>query len=240
MKKRTLVSKFSLAVAGVASRDAKDVALHRVHIAADGSAVASNGRALLAISPPNENKAKSFPDMENDVAEPPPDGIGMTLDDVNKVRRNFPTDRRPSLQYAQLTRCSPTEVELMTTNGATKQKVSGQPARGRFPRWRTVLSDARRKATRTRICVDRQSLVQILQAIDKACPDRGGYNPVFIEIGSENDAVILRSHNYESGQTALGLVTPLTVAGWLEESPWEKALRGQQTTGVVRVVKKGE
>ena len=220
--KRTLYSKYNLAVVGVASRDSKDVALNRVHFAADGSTVASNGRALLAISPPQASKARSFPEVESDNAEPPEDGVGLSLDDVNRIKRTLPTDRRPSLQYVQMTRCKPTEVEMMTTDGKTKQKVAGQPARGKFPRWKGILARARRKATKARICVDRQSLVQALQAIDKACPDRGGFNPVFVEVGGMEDSVVLRSHNYESGQTAVGIVTPLSVVDWLDESKWER------------------
>jgi hypothetical protein len=33
---------------------------------------------------------------------------------------------------------------------------------------------------------------------------------------------LARSHNYESGQTVIGMVTPLAVVDWLEESRWEK------------------
>jgi hypothetical protein len=236
MTKRTLYSKYSMAVAGVASRDARDVALHRVHFDADGSAVASNGRAVLAVSPPSAVKAATFPDVEPDNAEPPEGGVGLSLEDVAAVRRNFPAEKRPSLQFAQMTRCDERTVELMTTDGRTHKKVAGQPARGKFPRWRAVLASAKGKATRARICVDRQSLVQILNAIDKACPDAGGYNPVFLEIGAPEDAVVLRSVNLESGQTALGIVTPLLVVDWLAESKWEQGIAAEGRPRVVRKV----
>ena len=225
-KKRTLFSKFGFAVVDVASKDTTDVALNRVHLAADGSTAASNGRALLAVSGPAPAKAATFPDAREPEVEAPEDGIGMQLTDVLRVKRNFPGDKRPSLQYAQLTQCDTERgrVELMTTDGKTHQKVAGMPARGKFPKWKTVLADARKRAKKARICVDRQSLIKLLSAIEKACPDRGGFNPVFIEIGELEDSVVLRSHNYESGQTALGMVTPLQAAGWLEESAWEKEI----------------
>jgi hypothetical protein len=85
-----------------------------------------------------------------------------------------------------------------------------------------LIASARRKAKRARFCVDRKSLAQVLAAIDKACPDKGGYNPVFVEVGGENDAVVLRAHNYESGQTAIARINPLTIVSWLEDSKWEK------------------
>jgi hypothetical protein len=228
MKKdtRTLYTKYNLAVADVANRDAKDVALHRVHLAADGSTVASNGRALMAVSPASKTKSKSFPELDEGNAEPPEEGVGLTLEDVRQLKRNFPTDKRPSLQYAQMTRCSPaknpTTVALMTTDGKRHQMIKVQPARGKFPKWEGILAKARQKATRARVCVDRMSLVKLLQAIDRASPDAGGYNPVFIEIGGPEDAIVARSHNYESGQTVIGMVTPLAVVDWLEESSWEK------------------
>ena len=232
-KKRTLYSKFGLAVAMVASKDVRDVALNRVHLASDGSTVASNGRALLAVSPPLPAKARTFPQVEADMAETPANGVGMSLADVARVRRNFPTEKRPSLQFAQLTRCDDTKVELMTTDGKTHLKVAGALARGKFPRWRKVLAAAKKQANKARFCVDRQSLILALQAIDKACPDRGGYNPVFVEIGEPLDAVVLRSQNFETGQVALGIVRPLQVVDWLKPGDWERGLG--KASGAVKV-----
>ena len=232
---RTLYTKYNLAVAEVASRDAKDIMLHRVHFAPDGSTVASNGRALLAVSPPNRVRAQTFPELDEGDARPDKDGVGLTLEDVTRVKRNFPNDRRPSLQYAQMIRCTKIAVALLTTDGKTRQVVKGHPARGTFPKWKGMIAKARRKATRAHVCVDRQSLIKLLQAVDKACPDRGGYNPVFLEIGGPDDAIVIRARNHESVQEAVGMLTPLSVVEWPDDSAWEKESFGKKPRKARRI-----
>jgi hypothetical protein len=129
-----------------------------------------------------------------------------------------------------MTRCDVNAVELLTTDGVTTQKVLGRPVRHRFPRWREVLRQAAQRTKRARVCVDRRSLIAVLQALDKACPDKGGYNPVYIEIGGEDDSILLTAENYENGQRAVAVVSPLRVLGsWLTPDVWLRKLLGRSS-----------
>lgn len=215
-----LLGRANLFVSGVASRDSKDTALSQVHLEPDGTTVASNGRAVLAVEGV-DRESIHWPSMSE--AEPGEEGVGLPLSIVSQALKNMPADKRTSLQNAALTRCD-NLVELTTLDMEKEQSVVGRAVSSRFPEWKGVLQDAGRKAKRARVCISRRDLMGILSAIDKAC-EGGPDSPVFIELGGEKDAVVLRGLNYATGQHVAGMIAPLDVEGkWPAPDTWERAV----------------
>ncbi len=219
-----IYSKANLAVRDAASTDKRDVTLNRVQFERDGTTVAASPDGVLAVSPHDPVRAERFPRLEDDVGMPPEDGVGVPPGYVGDVARTIPP-ARSVLAYVQMTRCTEREVELLTTDGTQKIKRASAPSRGRFPPWRAGVGDAARKATRGRVCVNRVALIRMLQAMEKACPDKGNSNPVYIEFGGEEDSLVLRAENYALGQRAIAVVRPLAGPGWLEADEWEREVR---------------
>ena len=84
-----------------------------------------------------------------------------------------------------------------------------------------MLKEAYKKET-VKICVNRTRLIKLLGAIDKACPDPSGENPVFIELASgAGGEIIIRAKNMKTGQVAIGLMTQYE-GEWLKRTKWEK------------------
>ncbi len=221
------ITRASLAVAGAASTDKKEPAINRVHLAKDGTTVASNGAMILAVGPPDHTRMDAFPSTDHSEPDLPADGVGISIQTVADIRRNLPTEKRMALQQAAVTRCD-TKVDLLITDGAQEKTLSVAPMRGKFPKWKEMLAQARKKATVARVCVSRRDLMKMLRAIDEACPDRGAFNPVFIEIGERDDELILRSQNYETKQRVVGMMTSIKIKGdgWLPEDDWERGVFG--------------
>ena len=219
-----LLSKVNLAVAGVASTDKTDPVLNRVHLEADGTSVASNGRAIMAVAPVVPERAAQFPRVEDAEAGPGPGGVGLSLSTVADAGRAVPkADKHPSLGYVQMTKLDAREIELMATDGVRKRKVSGMPMRGGFLPWRQMLRDAREGEAAVRVCVDRLSLMRLLKAMP---PDPGNRNPVFLEMRGDGRAIVARCVSVGTGQRVIGMVSPLDNRGkWLEEDKWELGLR---------------
>ena len=70
----------------------------------------------------------------------------------------------------------------------------------------------------------------MLEALDKACPDPSKKNVVFMEVGGEQDPILLRALNLGTGQQAVGLVNPIDTGGmWISEDPWEEELYASGT-----------
>lgn len=217
-----LFSRANLAVTSVAAKNSPKRVLNGVHFAADGSTVAANGKMILAVSPVDESKVK-FPDVGG-VTEPGPDGVTISTEIVDQAIKNLPRERTPSSQHVVLTQCDK-KVEFTTVDRVKELRVAGRPVPDRFPSWRDVLRKAKRSTVTGRVCLNRRDLIQMLEAVDSACPDKGSENPVFIEFGGEHDGIVMRSLNYETGQQAVGFVMPLDTGGkWLPQNDWVKRL----------------
>jgi len=215
-----LLGSANLFVSGMASRDTKDVALSQVHLEPDGTTVASNGRAIMAVEGV-DRETIHWPAMSE--AEPPEEGVGLPLSVVGQALKNMPADKRTSLQNAALTRCD-NLVELTTLDMEKEQSVTGRSVSARYPEWRGVLQDAGRKAKQARVCISRRDMMGILSSMDKAC-EGGSDSPVFIELGGEKDGVVLRGLNYATSQHVVGMIAPLDVEGkWPALGLWERAV----------------
>lgn len=218
-----LLSKSNIMVAGVAASEGTDPELACVHIAGDGSTVAANGRMMMAVEAVSEDSF--FPIEESERASLPEEGVSLPLHIIDQVRKNLPRDKRPVMQQAAITKCSPGKVELTTISKTEERKVGGRPLPQRFPRWREVFAETRQRAGVTRVCFSRKDLTDMVDALDKACPDPSGKNVVFMHVGGERDPILLRAVNLTTGQHAVGMVNPIDTKGmWISENPWEEEL----------------
>lgn len=218
-----LLSKSNIMVAGVAASEGTDPELACVHIAGDGSTVAANGRMMMAVEAVSEDSF--FPIEESERASLPEEGVSLPLHIIDQVRKNLPRDKRPVMQQAAITKCSPSKVELTTISKTEERKVGGRPLPQRFPRWREVFAETRQRAGVTRVCFSRKDLTDMVDALDKACSDPSGKNVVFMHVGGERDPILLRAVNLTTGQHAVGMVNPIDTKGmWISENPWEEEL----------------
>jgi len=220
------ITRANLAVVGTASTDKREPALNRVHISADGATVAGNGSMLMAVGPADPERMKGFPETDPGI-NPPEDGVGVSLNTISDTKRNLPAEKLQAIQQVQITRCD-TRVELLTSNGATAKRVATAPMRGKFPRWQRIFAEARAKAKKTRICVNRRELMRVLKAMDEACPDRGEFCPVYLELGDENDLVVLRGQNYGTKQHVVSTLRPILPQEWLPTDAWERGVYGEE------------
>lgn len=217
-----LFSKANLMVGGVAAKDAKDP-LHCIRLNPDGSTVAANGKVVMAVGP-MERKRVHFPSVGEEVT-PEGSGVSIPLDLLDKVVKNLPKDKRTDLQNAVMTYCAePGKVELTTSDTRHTQRIAGFPNKGGFPEWRGSLRKLRGSGG-TKICVNRKTLLELLTALEEACPDKGDENQMYIEINPESTGMVLRCVNRETGQRAIGGVIAYNTDGhWLPCDQWEQGV----------------
>ena len=97
-----IYSKANLSVVGAASTDAKDGALHGVLFEADGSTIAGNGSALLAVGPVDYSERIVFPSRIGKKYDPPPEGLLINIRSVEKILKNLPKGKDLILQHSLL------------------------------------------------------------------------------------------------------------------------------------------
>jgi hypothetical protein len=221
-----LFSKANLTVQEVASKESTEIGINCVHLNNDGSTVAANGKVIMAVGPVDPTKVH-FPDVGKH-SEPKRFGalgVSVPLDLIDKVMKNIPKDKRMSLQHVAMTEDrDPQKIKFTTTDMTHEQSVAGFPKREPFPEWEATFRRVRGE-NGTKICLNRGDLIDLLQAMESACPARGGHNPIFIEINPEGKGLVLRCSNFESGQRVIGAITSLNTDGhWLPADTWERGV----------------
>jgi len=217
----TLFSKANLVVSQVASKDKFDKGLSGVQFEPDGSTVAGNGRVLMAVGPANEDKIH-FPDVgERD--SPGKSGVVLSVNFVTEALKNLPKDKRISLQHVAMTKAKSSGKKEFTciTGGGLERRVADKPMREVYPNWKGVIKKVRGDDP-VKVCVNRRDLIDLLKALESACPDKGNENPLFLEI---NKGIVLRCFNRETGQHAIGAINAFNTQGhWMERDEWEKSI----------------
>lgn len=236
MNNQSLFSKANLVVSQVASTDPFDRGLNGVKFDRDGSTVAGNTKMMLGVGPTDESRVH-FPEVGERV-EIPDDGLIMGVDVVNEALKNLPRDKRVSLQHVAMTQprdYSKVEFTCVSASGR-ERRVADRPKREAYPDWKAVVRKVRGENP-IKVCVNRKDLIELLKAIEAACPDKGGDNPVYMEIGS---GIVLRSVNRDTGQHAVGAINAYRTGGhWLEWDEWEKTVfQGGAQKHVKRKVKR--
>ena len=216
-----LFSKSNLMVGKVASTNVADLGLNCIRLNSDGSTVAANGKVIMAVGPVDE-KRTHFPDV-GEQTTPGEKGVSVPLDLMEKVVKNLPRDKNPRTQTVAMTKPKDArKIELTTTDMRHVQRVEGYPKQESFPDWKGVLRKVR-STNPQRVCLNRKDLIDLLAAMESACPDRGGENPVFLEINPDGTGMVVRCVNRETGQRAVGGITAYNTGGhWLPSDEWEK------------------
>lgn len=222
------LSRANLLVREVVTKNKKDPALHQVHVDEDGTTVGSDGTIIMAVEPVTE-EPQAMPEFE-DEQEAPPQGLGIMPGVVDKVLRNIPKGNLGlELGYAVLTHhdVENREVSMATTNLNQTQVTEGKLSPAPFPEWKGVLRAAKKAQVQSgggvRVCIDRRALINLLKAMDKACPDPD--NAVFIEFApeAEKQGLMLRAESVQTGQHCIGYLLPLDTQGeWLLMNKWER------------------
>ena len=163
-----------------------------------------------------------FPDVGPRVEE---GGFSIPLDVVERGLSNLPKDKRVSLQNVAVTQHRlPDKIELTAVDMKQERRVSGTAIKDPFPDWRAVIRRVAGDGS-TRICLNRKDLLGLLKALDAACPDKAGDNPIFVEIGEETNGIVVRSMNRETGQHAVGCISSYNVGGeWFARDDWERGI----------------
>lgn len=215
-----IFSKANLMVGKIASQSETDRGINCIHLNPDGSTVAANGRVMMAVGPTDPARTH-FPAV-GELAKPPALGVSISLDMLDKVIKNLPKGQ-PKLQNVAMTKPRDEgKVELTTSDMRHEQRIAGPLQQDPFPNWKNIF---RRVRGGFKVCFNRKDLIDLLAAMEEACPDKGGENPVFLEVKEDGTGMVIRCTNRETGQRAVGAITAYKTDGhWLPADNWEKGV----------------
>jgi hypothetical protein len=216
-----ILSKSNLKVVEVTEAKGLPI-LNNVHIEPDGTTAASNGRAIICVSPVTpENRARiSF--IEN---TPQTKAVNVAAETIKDVLKNIPPDKTFGglLEHTDFA-----DGVFNLTDSIRKKRISAKVYPREYFDYKEAFRKATKNKTQVRVVLNRKRLIEILQTIDNVCQDGTGEAPVFIEFTNDGD-IILRAQSLANDQRALAYMTSYKEeeGKWLEPTEWEAEITGQ-------------
>jgi len=186
-----LVDRKSLALHGMTSSDEPShrYATHCVHVEPDGTAVATNLHAIIAVEPTGL-KDDDYPNVGKP-AEIPRGGVDIPADAVKEVLRSLPKQpMRPILGAALITEASKERIELTTTDLRRTRRLGFKPDERRFPGWRGMMVDPRKDEVR-HVTLALEELENVVKTLKVVCAGYDGIPHVTLHVPTGQGCVAL-------------------------------------------------
>jgi len=225
-----LLSKANLSVVSIASKDSFDRALNGVRIDPDGATVGSNGKMIMAVGPcDKEDKTVSFPETVGEQMNPGDRGLVMPLDVIERTQKYMTKGKSSLLNHVAMTKVDdPARIGFTSINQKGDPTTTASlPKHETYPDWKNVVrkinGSDEKDSTSLKVCVNRKDLIELLKALESACPNKADANPVFIEVSQNSGGMILRCLNHDTQQHAIGAINAYNTKGqWLQHDNWER------------------
>lgn len=218
-----IVSKHSLQVVNVTTKDSKIPILDNVHFAQDGTVVGAASSVVLAVSPV-VGKVRKAIQLEQ---VPLTEGVTVSSASVKQVIKNMPNDTLFGglLEHCDVRYQGGSRVHFATHDGKQELSIAAAKNPAKYVDWRAILKRSLESRSEKRIILNRTRLRLLLETLDKVCPDASGESPVYLDFTKDDD-IIVRARNMKTGQRALGVMKTFrfTEEAWLTETDWEKGL----------------
>lgn len=198
-------------------RMVKDDGVLQFH--ADGSALATNKKAFIAVEGISQQRREAVPLAERELGA---GAVSVTAETARSVLKLIPRDKmfQGALEHADIRREGDTELSVVTTDGKRVNRVRARCGVGRIdpaPVMREIDGAARSGQT---VCLNRKRLLMLLDTMERAAEDSSGESPVWLSI-TEGGDVALRGINQRTGQRVIGYMHAYRDVPELERSPWE-------------------
>jgi len=217
-----------LNVVHLAKKDKERKGYDCVFLSEDGSTLSTDGKMLLLVSPVDA-QVESFGVDAVHPARIQPSGIGIPHAVVEKALRNLPSKPYRAIhKCAVLTECGST-IELSTTpDGVAADRASRPDPHVNYPSKSITAILRGIGENRRRVCVSLASLKKMVDALEKVT-GRRGKQPLFLEVGSGEEAILIRTKVAETHQRVVGVLSPVEPGTWLEFDEWERELFARKT-----------
>lgn len=193
--------------------------LNNIHFV-NGATIAFDGKLLVAVSPVNERVKGEVPLPESESGT-----LTVSADTIKEVLKNMPTDKK---FHGLLEHCDVTSSgKFALTDGKRSRSITGKVFAKDFIDYKSVFRKAKESPAVVKVVLNRHRLKQMLDFLDKACPDGSNESPVYLEFSQDND-ILARATNPINGQRAIGYLTSYKAeeGQWLEADEWESGLTG--------------
>lgn len=211
-----LVSKNSLNVVNLTITDKQVPVLDTVHIREDGGVVAANRDAVIIVSPVSSEVQAKYPIPAKESQE-----VTLTSDSIKDIYKYIGTDKTFGgiLENCDIVN-KDGKVEVICYDGKRTKVLEGKAYPEYFD-YKKLFERVHLESTNIRVVVNRKRLLSLISTIEKICPDKGDFSPIYFEFTRGGD-VIIRAQNSRTDQKVLAVIRAVPGLDFNEYSPWEK------------------
>lgn len=215
-----IFSKQNLSIVQITKTDKAITALDNLHLCSDGSTVATNGTAVVAVSPVEERMSKNSV-LDSTKMEFPET---ITAESAKEILRYIPRDTKfggvlEHVDYAK--------GEFKFHDGKRGKSIEARTYDREYVNYKAVFERAFKQPTEIKTAVNLKRLIAVLQCVDSVCSDSSGNTPVYLQFTKDAD-VIIRCENRKTKQRIIGIFKAYSgvESQWLALSAWEQTLCG--------------
>ena len=222
------ISKGNLLVVELTRLDKQIPVIDHVHIRKDGCTVATNGMAVMCVSPVTEEMKEKIPLDEKKMFT----DETVASETIKEILKNMPRDTKFK---GVLEHCDYASGNFELTDGKRRRNISAKTWHRDYINYRDVLKNAHKRRNGQRCVVNLKRLLTILQTINKICPDSSKNSAVFLEF-TEDDNIFIRSTNNATDQKILAYMKAYDKKeiSWPELDEWEKDLLGEKKSRKIK------
>lgn len=207
------LNKANLNVVSVVNVDKDMPLLNNVHVSADGSTVAANRRATIAVE---------------GLSTPTGSSVTIAAETIKEVLKALPSDKRfgDLLDNVKLS-CSSGAAVFVFNDGVRSRSIEARTYKHGFIDYRERFRRASTDSSYN-VVINRKRLLSVLQALEKIAPDSSGEFPLFLEFTRTH--LLIRLQHPKTGQHIVCAIVLSEVDQWLERNKWEESLTGEDKT----------
>lgn len=226
-----IISKSSLNVVHIAKPDKQVPLLDTVHITEQGETVAANRDSVIMVSPVDEEIKNKYP-----VKGKESEAITLTSESVNDIIHYIGTDRvfEGTLEHCDIVNKNG-KAEVICYDGKRTKILEGKAYPEYFD-YRSLFERIQSESIDVKVTLNRKRLLSLLNTIEKVCPDKGDFAPIYLEF-TKNGDVIIRAKNAKFKQKVLAVMRGIPGVGELEYSEWEKQfIKREKDTTMKKII----
>lgn len=203
-------------------------ALDNVHIEKNGSTAATNGLAVLAVSPIADDMRERVPLDEREMFS----AETVNAETIKEVLKNMPRDTQ---FHGVLEHCDFANGKFELTDGKRRRTLGAKTYPRDYVDYKSVLRNARARKDGKRCAINIKRLLSVLSTLDKICPDSSKNSAVFMEFTSDNN-VFFRIRNVATNQRVVAYMKSYDTAEvpWPELDEWESELFDEKPARKIR------
>ena len=200
-----IVSRYNLIAHKLSKQDKGVPMLDNVHFMKDGTSIATNGLAIIAVSPITSEMKKHvvIDDKDNINSD-----ITISTESVQEALKNLPKDIKFAgvLEHCVIEKKKNDKTIMKFSDGKRQKSIEIKTYDNEYADYQSFIKNAyKNNESNKKTAFNLSRLLSVLNTINEVCPDTSNRTPVFMEY-NEDGNLIFRCTNQKNGQETIGFM----------------------------------